>query len=91
MALENATGEEESVEAQVDVARLAGRYLREKFEHGRVLFDKGKFVLATVAKTKQQSQAPIQADTAERISTFLGDKNWSRRKVSRGRSSDLHQ
>lgn len=78
MAMENVTGEEESVEAQVDVVRLAGKHLRERFEREKKLADPKTGKLATVANLPTDA-AP---DSAERISAFLGDKNWSRRKVS---------
>lgn len=78
MAMENATGEEEAVEAQVDVVRLAGKFLREKWEKAKRIFDLKAGKLATVANLQPHEVA----DSAERISAFLGKGNWSRRKAS---------
>ena len=85
MAAENATGEEESVEAQIDVVALVGKHLKEKFEHDGKLFEPGtrEFVLVPGTKTKEgRADNALKPDAGERISAFLGVKNWSRKKVS---------
>ena len=67
----------------MDVVQMAGKHLRARFEKEKLLLDpkNGKLVLAAVAKTKHEDR-PAQPNAAERISAFLGEKNWSRRKVS---------
>jgi hypothetical protein len=71
----------ESVEAQVDVVRLTAKFLREKLEKDKTIFDPAKRTfLATIAK--KVDYRPDEPDSAERISAFLGEQNWSRRKVS---------
>lgn len=61
------------------MVRLAGKHLRERFEKEKKLADPKTGRLATVAKLDGHGTQP---DSAERISAFLGDKNWSRRKVT---------
>ena len=74
---ENATEEEESVEAQVDVVRLASKFLEGESKHGRY-FDPPKKRFVTIAKREHNEQY----DSPHRISAFLGEKNWSWRKVT---------
>lgn len=64
----------------MDVVQMAGKHLRERFEKGGVLYDgkKGNF-WQRLPKVQGEHHDP---DSAERISAFLGEKNWSRRKVS---------
>ena len=83
--MENTTREEESVEAQVDVVQLAGKHLRKRWGKENQLFDPNTKKFATVANLRTDA-AP---DAAERISAFLGDKNWSRRKVTVGYTFSL--
>jgi hypothetical protein len=85
MASENATGEEESVAAQIDVIKTTAAYLRERYERDSVvvneqgLFDRSVIKKSTGGRPEGSISDP---DAQRRISWFLGEKNWSQPKIN---------
>ncbi len=78
MAMENATGEEESVEAQVDVVCFARTRLRKLQPKAPCAWSRR----ATVARLRKQSITQHEHGSVGCIVVYLGKENWSRRKVS---------
>lgn len=76
MAMENATREEESVEAQVDVVRLASGHLKKNTSACVWI------TLPTTGKVRRDAITKHKHGSEHCISAFLGDKNWSRQKIS---------
>ena len=73
LADENA-GDEESVEAQVDVVRLARSYLKKNPEACKV-------TLQSVAKPKDEGGRPHEHGSERCVLAFLGENTWNERKV----------
>ena len=73
-------GEEESVEAQVDVVQMAGKYLKERHDKDGSEYDTK--TMSFRQRLPKASGEHYDPESAYTISPFLGDKNWSRRKVS---------